>query len=89
MASKKSLPCRRPNKGSAQPAQPAEKVFVAGLARDETKWLYYVDKQCNIVRMERGVPRARTEVVVVSGLKRERGFDYFVDADGDLAREPE
>ncbi|MDP2344495.1 MAG: hypothetical protein Q8O67_26305 [Deltaproteobacteria bacterium] len=67
----------------------AEKVFVAGLARDETRYLYYVDKQCNIVRMERGVPKAKTEVVVVSGLKREKGYGYFVDADGDLSREPE
>jgi hypothetical protein len=72
-----------------KPAQPAEKVFAAKLVRDETRYLYYVDKQCNIVRMERGVARAKTEVIVVSGLKREKGFDYYVDADGDLSREPE
>ncbi len=72
-----------------KPDQPPEKVFAAGLVKDEGRYLYYVDKRCNIVRMERGVPKAKTEVVVVTGLRREKGFDYFVDADGDLSREPE
>jgi hypothetical protein len=70
-------------------AGPPEKVLTAGLSRDPTKYLYYVDKQCNVVRMERGVARAKTEVLLVTGLKREKGFDYFVDDDGDVAREPE
>lgn len=68
---------------------PPEKVFTAGIVRDETKFLYYVDKQCNVVRMARGVAKAKTEIIVKTGLKREKGFDYFVDADGDVAREPE
>jgi hypothetical protein len=68
---------------------PAEKVVAVGIAKDATKYLYYVDKACNVVRMERGVARAKTEVIFVSGIKREKGFDYFVDDDGDLAREPE
>jgi hypothetical protein len=68
---------------------PAEKVHKARIQRDDAKFLYYVDKRCNIVRMARGVPRAKTEILVVTGLKREKGWDYFVDADGDLAREPE
>ena len=68
---------------------PPEKVHKAGIVKDEMKYLYYVDKQCNVVRMERGVARAKTEVIVKTGLKREKGFDYFVDADGDVAREPE
>jgi hypothetical protein len=71
------------------PPGPPEKVFQAGIARDDAKYLYYVDKQCNVVRMERGVARARTEIVVVTGLKRERGWDYFVDPEGDVSREPE
>jgi hypothetical protein len=71
------------------PPGPPEKVFKAGLTRDDVKYLYYIDKQCNVVRMERGVARAKTEVVAVTGLKREKGWDYFVDSDGDVSREPE
>lgn len=71
------------------PASPPEKVYRAGISRDDGKYLYYVDKQCNAVRMERGVAKAKTEVIAVTGLKRERGWDYFIDADGDVAREPE
>jgi hypothetical protein len=72
-----------------KPTAPPEKVMKSGLARDTSKYLYYVDKQCNVVRMERGVPKAKTEILLVTGLKREKGFDYFVDDDGDVAREPE
>lgn len=79
MASKKPKP----------PPGPPEKVFKAGIQKDAEKYLYYVDKQCNVVRMERGVARAKTEVVVVTGLKREKGWDYYVDDEGDVAREPE
>jgi hypothetical protein len=68
---------------------PPEKMWKAGLPRDAAKYLYYVDKQCNVVRMERGVAKAKTEVILVTGLKREKGFDYFLDDDGDVAREPE
>lgn len=38
---------------------PAEKVLTAGIVKDATKFLYYVDKACNVVRMERGVARQR------------------------------
>jgi hypothetical protein len=72
-----------------KPSGPPEKVYKAGIQKDDKAWLYYVDKQCNVVRMERGVAKARTEVIVVTGLKREKGWDYFVDDDGDVAREPE
>lgn len=71
------------------PAGPPEKLFKAGIVRDDVKYLYYVDKQCNIVRMERGVLKAKTEVVAVTGLKREKGWAYFIDPDGDLSREPD
>jgi hypothetical protein len=71
------------------PPGPPEKLFKAGIQRDDAKYLYYVDKQCNVVRMERGVAKAKTEVVVVTGLKREKGWDYFVDPEGDVSREPE
>jgi hypothetical protein len=68
---------------------PPEKVHKAGVVRDDAKYLYYVDKSCNVMRMERGVIRAKSETLVVTGLKRDKGFDYFIDADGDIAREPE
>ena len=74
---------------SKKPKQPAEKVFAAGVQQDKSRYLYYVDRQCNVMRMERGTARAKTEVVAVTGLKREKGFDYFLDDDGDVAREPE
>lgn len=77
------------SKKSKVPPGPPEKLFKAGIVRDDAKYLYYVDKQCNVVRMERGVPKAKTEVVVVTGLKREKGWDYFVDPEGDVSREPE
>jgi hypothetical protein len=41
------------------------------------------------MRMECGVARTKTDVIFVSGIKREKGFDSFVDDDGDLEREPE
>ena len=66
-----------------------EKVLKAGLARDDTKYLYYVDKNGDVVRMERGVPKAKSEVMLKTGLKREKGWGYFLDADGDVSREPE
>jgi hypothetical protein len=72
-----------------KPAGAAEKVHKAGILKDDKAWLYYVDKQCNVVRMARGVAKAKTEVIVVTGLKREKGWDYFIDDDGDVAREPE
>jgi hypothetical protein len=71
------------------PPGPPEKLFKAGIIRDDVKYLYYVDKQCNVVRMERGVAKAKTEVIAVTGLRREKGWDYFVDPEGDVSREPE
>lgn len=71
------------------PPGPPEKVFKAGINKDDSKYLYYVDKQCNVVRMARGVAKAKTEIIAVTGLKREKGWDYYVDPDGDVSREPE
>jgi hypothetical protein len=67
----------------------ADKVFAAGIVRDDERFLYYVDKRGDVVRMTRGVAKAPTVVLVKTGLKRERGYSYFVDADGDVAREPD
>ena len=71
------------------PPGPPQKLVKAGIQRDDTKFLYFIDKGCNVMRMERGVPKAKTETILVTGLKREKGWDYFVDADGDVSREPE
>jgi hypothetical protein len=72
-----------------KPKGPPEKMHKTNIQKDDAKYLYYVDKQCNVVRMARGVPKAKTEIIVQTGLKREKGWDYFVDADGDVSREPE
>ena len=72
-----------------EPAGAPEKVHKAGIQKDDKAWLCYVYKQCIVVHMARGVAKAKTEVVVVTGLKREKGWDYFVDDDGDVSREPE
>lgn len=70
-------------------AGPPEKVFKAGLPRDPEKFVYYVEKNGDVVRMERGVARARTEVVLRTGMRREKGYMYYVDDEGDVAREPD
>jgi hypothetical protein len=67
----------------------AEKVALLGLSKDVAAYLYYVDRQGNVVRMQRGVAKAKTEVLVANAVRRERGFDYFIDDDGDVVREPE
>ena len=66
---------------------PAEKVLEAGVERDDEKFLYYLDKRGNVMRMERGVARAKTEVILKTGLKREKGFMYYLDDNGDICRE--
>ena len=64
-----------------------EKLLKCGIERDDKNWLYLVDRRCNILRMERGVPKARTETILETDLKREKGFMYFLDQDGDLVRQ--
>ena len=83
------LSCDNRSMAPKKPKPPAEKVFAAGIKQDKAKFLYYVDRQCNVVRMERGIAKAKTEVIAVTGLKRDKGWDYFLDDDGDVAREPE
>jgi hypothetical protein len=67
----------------------AEKVLKTGIEKDDAKYLYFVDKRCNIVRMARGVAKAPCEILVETGLKRAKGFMYYVDDEGDLVREPD
>ena len=70
------------------PAAP-EKVAKAGLPRDPERFVYYVERNGDVVRMQRGVARAPTEVVLRTGVRREKGYMYYVDDDGDVAREPD
>ena len=37
----------------------AEKILRCGVDQDPARYLYYVDKKGNVVRMERGVPKAK------------------------------
>ena len=76
-------------KADAAPASGPEKGFAAGSPREDAKYLYFVEKNGDVVRMERGVPRARTEVLLRTGIKRERGYMYYLDEAGDVAREPD
>jgi hypothetical protein len=66
-----------------------EKVFKAGIAKDPEKFLYMVERNGDVVSMQRGVARAQTVVLVRTGIKRERGWMYYVDDDGDVSREPD
>lgn len=79
MAAKKSA------NGSAGP----EKVLSLGIEKDDARYVYFVDKKGNLLRMERGVARASCEVLVEKAVKRERGFMYYLDDDGDLVKEPD
>ena len=71
----------------ARSSKSAEKVLALGLEKDDQKFLYFVDRKGNLVRMERGVARATCEVLVEKAVKRERGFLYYLDDDGDLVKE--
>lgn len=64
----------------------AVKILKCGIERDDENWLYLIDRKCNIIRMERGVAKARTEMLVETEFKREKGFMYYIDEDGDLAK---
>lgn len=66
----------------------AEKVKVLGIPKDE-RFVYFVDRRGNLLRMERGVARASCEVVVERAIRREKGFLYYLDDEGDLVREPD
>ena len=66
-----------------------EKVFKAGIAKNAEKFLYLVEKNGDVVQMARGVARAPMEVIVKTGIPRQRGYMYYVDDDGDVAREPD
>ncbi len=60
-----------------------------GIEKDDARFVYFVDRRGNLLRMERGVPKPATEVLIESAIKRERGFLYYLDDDGDLVKEPD
>jgi hypothetical protein len=72
-----------------KPKAPPEKVLACGLDKDDDKYLYFVDKRGNITRMARGVAKAQTEIILKTGIRRQRGFMYYLDDEGDLVREPD
>lgn len=91
-AVKKPSRTPRPKKPSPRRSVGAEKVFKAGIKR-EPDWLYYLDKNCNIVRsrMVRGGQRKnkadKVEMVVKTDIKsRDQDYLYFIDKQGDVAR---
>lgn len=76
---------------AARTKKTTEPEFVKklGIAKDAEKYLYLVEKNGDIVRMPRGIPQAKTETIAQTGVKRERGWIYFINDDGDLVREPD
>ena len=79
MAAKKST--------SRKSKAPPERILACGIEKDDDKYLYFVDKRGNITRMARGVAKATTEVILKTGIRRERGYMYYLDDAGDLVRE--
>jgi hypothetical protein len=75
---------------SKKPKGPPVKVLECGLDKDDDKFVYFVDRRGNLLRMERGVARAKSEVVIEKAVeKREKGYMYYLDDDGDLVKEPD
>jgi hypothetical protein len=74
---------------SRKPKGPPEKVLDCGIEKDEG-YVYFVDRRGNLLRMQRGVVRAREETVIEKAVaKREKGYMYYLDDDGDLWKEPD
>lgn len=61
----------------------SEKVLELGLPRPEG-WLYFVTGDGSVYKVQNGQQELATEEKV----QREKGFNYFVDTDGDVARKP-
>lgn len=66
-----------------------EKVEQHGIVREEG-YLYYLNKDCNICRIQIGPDRdtgAAPELIVETSIvERELDYLYFVDKDGDISR---
>lgn len=77
------------SKKSSTAATFPEKVLSLGIEKNDDKYVYFVDRRGNLLRMERGTAKASCEVVLEKAIKRERGFMYYLDDDGDLVKEPD
>ncbi|MFZ9886776.1 MAG: hypothetical protein ACO3JL_04665 [Myxococcota bacterium] len=66
-----------------------EKVLRCGVEKDDERYVYFVDRRGNLMRMERGGPKPRCDVVLERAIRREKGYMYYLDDDGDLVREPD
>lgn len=65
-----------------------EKVLTLGLECDHENFVYFVDRRGNLTRMGRG-GKGGMDVIMAKAVKREKGFMYYLDEDGDLVREPD
>jgi hypothetical protein len=73
---------------SKKPKGPPEKVLECGIEKDDENFVYFVDRRGNLTRMARG-GKGDCEVLLAKCVKREKGFMYYLDDDGDLVREPD
>lgn len=68
----------------------AEKVKRLGLERDYRTYLYYLDKEGNVVRQRKGKrpapPVGPAEIVVPRAVTRDNQYLYYLDRDGDISR---
>jgi hypothetical protein len=65
----------------------AEKVKVLNLQRDYKVYLYFLDKEGNVCSRTKGSAGV-VKVLAPNAVKREPGFLYYVDKDGDVSRSP-
>jgi hypothetical protein len=74
---------------SRKPKGPPEKIRDCGVKKEDG-FVYFVDRRGNLMRMQRGVVRAREELVFEKAIeKREKGYMYYLDDDGALWKEPD
>lgn len=66
-----------------------EKVLRCGVEKDDERYVYFVDRKGNLLRMERGVKKPGCDVLIEKAIQRERGYMYYLDDDGDLVKEPD
>lgn len=81
---KPAKPSAKTKRAEAAP----EKVAALGIEKDE-RFVYFVDRRGNLLRMERGVAKPSCDIVMEKVVRREKGYLYFLDDDGDLVREPD
>jgi len=73
---------KKPKEAATAP----EKVLKLGIACDHENFVYFVDRRGNLTRMGRG-GKGGMDVLVPNAIKREKGYMYYLDAEGDLVRE--